>query len=98
MTELNLSREKLLALIESDDHQTIAKELIGIAFYEEDFEFAFKVITQCVSHSKENIRGNAMLCLGHLARIHKRIPETPTVDILRRGLADNSEYVRGQAY
>jgi len=38
-----------------------------------------------------------MLSLGHLARIHQNLDRAKVEPVIRRGLQDSSDYVRGQA-
>ena len=71
--------------------------IVAAALYEEDFNLVYDACVQLSEHSDEIVRGNAVLGLGHLARLFGRLgDEAPS--ILRRSLGDPSAYVRGQAY
>lgn len=85
-------------LIKSDQYDEIAKEIIGLAMYEEDYEFSLKMVISCSYHTNEIVRGNGVLCLGHLARVHRKLPKESTISILNNALKDDSDYVRGQAF
>ena len=93
-----MTKDEFEEFIKTGNAEEVAKQLIGLAFYEEDYDFALRMILLCTEHSDSNVRGNAILCLGHLARIHKRLPVDPIVSIVLNGIVDVDEYVRGQAY
>lgn len=74
----------------------VVRTLVSVAFYE-DSEFALDAILSYARSPNASIRGTAILCLGHLARIHGFLPKEPVCEIVRAGLRDQSEYVRGHA-
>lgn len=43
------------------------------------------------------MRGNALLGLAHIARIDVKLDEKVVMPLIRTGLEDDHEYVRGQA-
>ena len=45
-----------------------------------------------------SIRGNAVLGLGHIARIHRRLDESKVRPIIDAAIKDPSKYVRAHAY
>jgi len=54
----------------------------------------------CISlatHADRTVRGNALLGLGHIARVHRWLDPTRAHALIEGGLRDESEYVRGQA-
>jgi len=77
--------------------EEVERTLVSVAFHEENFDIALQAVLSCADSPNASIRGTAILCLGHLARIHGQLPEEPVTDIVRSGLRDRSEYVRGQA-
>jgi len=51
-----------------------------------------------LSHKKDpDIRGLAILGLGHIARVHRMLEKKSAIAAIRRGLKDSEEHVRGQA-
>jgi hypothetical protein len=64
-----------------------------------DLGAAFPIVTlpDIVNHQDPGVRGAAVLCLGHLARIHGRIPTEPTVPIIKKAMLDAEAWVRGRA-
>ncbi len=65
---------------------------------EEHPGYAEKVCRELAAHPNANVRGNAILGFGHLARTAGIIWKPKEVRALvEAGLADPDEYVRGQA-
>jgi hypothetical protein len=83
--------------IRVNNADVLAKTIIAAALYEEDFDVAYGACVQLSSHPEEIVRGNAILGLGHLARLFGHLGEEGAI-IVKRGLVDASSYVRGQAY
>ncbi|WP_440957431.1 hypothetical protein ACFELO_08950 [Oceanicaulis sp. LC35] len=55
------------------------------------------ICLQLAEHEDEYVRGNAVLALGHLARLTGELHETRVRKVLGEALEDDSEFVRGQA-
>jgi hypothetical protein len=87
----------LAEAIQANDSDVLAPMIIAAALYEEDFDSVYDACIKLSSHPDEIVRGNAILGLGHLARLFGRLGEEGP-SIVKRGLADESPYVRGQAY
>jgi hypothetical protein len=92
-----ISKEKVLSVIKSGVIEEVQRTLVDMVFFEEDFDFALNVVLGCASSASPEIRGTAILCLGHLARIHRAMPESPVVEIIRQGLLDPNPYVRSHS-
>jgi HEAT repeat protein len=92
-----ISKAEVQRILSLGASEEIEKTLVAVAFHEKDFEFALQSVLACAASADAGIRGTAILCLGHLARIHGRLPDDSAIDIVRAGLSDPSEYVRGQA-
>lgn len=89
--------QALVEAIEANDPNVLGPMIIGAALYEDDFDTVYDACLKLSSHPDEVVRGNAILGFGHLARLFGRLgDEAPS--IVRRGLVDDSDYVRGQAY
>lgn len=89
--------QALAEAIEANDPDVLAPMIIAAALYEDDFDMAYSACVKLSSHPDEVVRGNAILGLGHLARLFGRLGEEAPA-IVKHGLADESAYVRGQAY
>lgn len=62
-----------------------------------DCAWAEAICVRLASHPHFNVRGNAMLGFGHLARVNGRLDESVVKPILQAALDDEHDYVRGQA-
>lgn len=89
--------QALVEAIEANDPNVLGPMIIAAALYEDDFDVVYDACLKLSSHPDEVVRGNAILGFGHLARLFGRLrDEAPS--IVKRGLVDDSNYVRGQAY
>ena len=55
------------------------------------------ICLRLVSHSNPAVRGNAVLGLGHLARVARRLESEQCQHVIQCALSDPDPYVRGQA-
>jgi hypothetical protein len=63
-----------------------------------DRDWAVRFVMRFTRHEEPTVRGNAVLGIGHLARMHgKHLSRRITREILRTALADPDPYVRGHA-
>lgn len=71
--------------------------VVGVSLYSEDLASAEEFCLRCTQHPHHSVRGNAILGLAHLARRFRTISRPQSVDVVRCGLSDENEYVRGHA-
>lgn len=90
-------KQSLLDAIANDDVEALISMIIAAALYEDDFDFVQRACVELSSHADENVRGNAVLGFGHIARLFERL-SNEAIDIVRNHLDDPSDYVRGHAY
>ena len=90
-------QQLLREVINANDVDKLGRMIIGAALHEKDFGFVQRVCIELSSHSDEIVRGNAVLGLGHLARLFEQLGDE-AVGIVRDRLQDPSDYVRGQAH
>jgi len=83
-----------LARADVEGLQTIA---LSAALRIADWRWAQGVCLQLTRHSEPVIRGNAILGLGHLARIHRCLDRELVEPAIRSALIDSDEHVRSQA-
>jgi hypothetical protein len=77
----------------------LSRLIITIALYHEDFDFAFKSCLKLARHADSNVRGNAILGFGHLARRFGRLPLRRRVkSIIEEGIKEPGFDVSGQAW
>lgn len=88
---------EILNLINSEESDTKVKGLISLAYSADDRDFAQELMVRYSQHSNENIRGIAILCFGHIARIHRKINKKLVMPIILDGLNDKSQFVRGHS-
>lgn len=62
-----------------------------------DCEWAQEICISLTSHSHFNVRGNAILGLGHLARTCRWLDLSRVLPLVSAALEDEHEYVRGHA-
>jgi hypothetical protein len=60
--------------------------------------WAEKICLRLCEHPHFNVRGNAILGLGHTARTCRRLTLELSVPVIAEGLHDASEFVRDHAY
>ena len=68
-----ISREQALTAFASNEVEAICDALIRITYHDPDWHW---VQEQCVMFAEfpdVDVRGLAVTCLGHLARIHRRL-------------------------
>jgi hypothetical protein len=87
------------ALLDTTDSDApvLSVSIIAAALEEEDRELIEQACLRLSAHVDEEVRGNAILGLGHVARRFGQL-SSAAIETVKRGLADTSEYVRGQAH
>jgi hypothetical protein len=71
--------------------------ILSVALYSDDLNYAENFCVQLSNHEHFNVRGNAILGFGHLARIHGKLDENKIKPIVEKALTDENEFVRSQA-
>jgi hypothetical protein len=71
--------------------------LVGMNADASDFQWAQDICFKLASHADFNVRGNAILGLGHIARTCRKLDTGRAVPLVSGALADGHEYVRGHA-
>ncbi|REK77744.1 CPCC family cysteine-rich protein [Paenibacillus paeoniae] len=90
--------QEIINLIHSENPDTIVRGLLSIAINADDVEFLQDLMVQYSQHNNENIRGIAILCFGHIARIHRTVNKELIIPFINDALNDESKFVRGHAY
>lgn len=91
------TRDEVVAAIERDDPDVLLYAVLSAALHDEDPAWAARISLRLVAHPHWNVRGNALLALGHIARLHRWLPREEAQAALAAGLRDPEEYVRGKA-
>ena len=58
--------------------------LVGVAYHEQDFNYAFNIIKDHCFSANISLQGLAIECISHLARIHSFLPQEETIDIFSK--------------
>jgi hypothetical protein len=87
-------KQEVLKILKSGDSGAICNTLVAVAFHEEDLNFCIKVIVECLNHPDDNVKGLAVLCIGHLARIHGELPEDIVIPIMLKALKSKVKAVK----
>ena len=92
-----LGKTEIKAAILRDNPDELLYAVLSAALYSEDSAWAEDVCIRLAAHEHYNVRGNAILGFGHIARIHEKLDEVKVKPLIESALEDESEYVRGQA-
>lgn len=90
-----ITRRDAQAALSSRDPSQVCEALLGLAFHDPDWEWVESTCLDFSHHSDPAVRGVSATCLGHLARIHRRIHLLLVVPRLRAMLEDPA--IRGTA-
>jgi hypothetical protein len=88
ITPINRSQAELH--LKEGDIQHICETLVRLAYHESDIFWVQSLCLKFCSHSKMELRKVAITCLGHLARIHKKL-ELGLVNPILMSLLEDSE-------
>ncbi|HZG53863.1 MAG TPA: hypothetical protein VEZ40_17295 [Pyrinomonadaceae bacterium] len=91
------SKVEVEAAISRNDPDELLKAVISAALHSDDPGWAEDVCLRLAKHEHFNVRGNAILGFGHLARIHRRLDERRVKPLIETALREANDYVRGQA-
>ncbi len=92
-----MSRPEVEATLARDSPAEVRIAVLAAALHGEDRRWAEDICIRLSRHGDFNVRGNAMLGLAHLARIHRELDASKSLPVIQAGLLDEHEYVRGQA-
>ena len=86
----------MLISLDSNDSNVVVLALLSTAVNGDSYDLAVSSTSRCLSHHDKHIRGTAVECISHIARIWNNVP----VDFLSHvnlALNDSDEWVRGKA-
>jgi HEAT repeat len=66
-----MDRSELEKLIESGNTTAIVDGLLSAAYHDPDWRWVQDLCLRFLDHTDPNVRRNAALCLGYVARIHR---------------------------
>jgi hypothetical protein len=91
------SKAEVEAAISTDDPEELSYAVLSAALYADDREWAEGICLRLSDHAHFNVRGNAILGLGHIARIHGVLNELNAKPVIEAALKDENAYVKGHA-
>ena len=83
--------------IENDSTADLAQMVVSVSMSGEDIRWAESLCVRLARHNDRNVRGNAVLGFGHIARMHGKLVSSDAISLVTRALTDEDSYVRGQA-
>ncbi|HEY7183141.1 MAG TPA: hypothetical protein VIC84_17045 [Blastocatellia bacterium] len=69
----SISRSEAMVALGSGNPRDICKALVRLAFHDPDWEWVQSLCIELAEHSTVEVQLTAILCLGHLARIHRAL-------------------------
>ncbi len=100
MSESQLSwvgQRAVEAALERDDPVELMDLILEVAIDGTDRDFAENCCVRLARHRNPNVRGNAVLGFGHLARRFGRLDGRRVKRVVEIALHERSDYVRAQA-
>jgi hypothetical protein len=80
-----------------DQPDELSLAVLSAALYASDRAWAEDICIRLAQHHNENVRGNAILGFGHLARLHGELTQSRVQPLIEKALDDPSKYIRGHA-
>jgi HEAT repeat protein len=91
------TREEALEALASERPDRMVLALLSLAFGDEDGGFVEAICCRHARHAHVDVRGIAVECLGHLARLHEELDLAAAAPIVQAALHDDDEWVRMKA-
>jgi hypothetical protein len=93
----SLDRSAIEKAIIEGDIDVLMFAPLSVSLNGEDPEWAQDLCLRLARHSHFNIRGNAILGFGNIARLSGRLSEMTVKPIIEKALRDEDPFVRDQA-
>jgi hypothetical protein len=95
---LRLSKDDIHAALARNDPEELLLVPISVSMEHDDLLWSQALCVQLAKHGHYNVRGNAVLGFGHLARRFRNLDEEVVRPIIEQALVDSDSFVRGQAW
>jgi hypothetical protein len=93
----DISKEEAEHALRLDEPERLRRAVVSVALHAPDRDFAERFCVAASTHTNDEVRGNAILGFGHIARRFGVL--SPEIrGVIERGLSDPSEYVRGHSW
>jgi hypothetical protein len=77
-----ISRPDAMVVLGSGNPKDMCKALVRLAFHDPDLRWVESLCIELTKHSTVEVQSTAILCLGHLARLHKALDLEKVVPLL----------------
>jgi len=91
------SRSSIENALAADRPEDLWRAVIAVSMHDEDWKYAQDLCVRLSRHRHFNVRGNAVLGFGHIARVHQKLDREVVSPIIEAALKDEEEYVRDHA-
>lgn len=88
------SKDEVEAAILRNDPTELLYAVLSATLHSDDPVWTEGVCLRLAKHEHFNVRGNAILGFGHIARIHQQLDKKRVKPVIEAALKDESDYVR----
>ena len=92
------TKQDVEGVITRDDPAEVSYVPIVVSMHPPDPDWAHDICLRLVKHVHWNVRGNAILGFGHLARTTGQVDKDRVLPLVESALSDSNEFIRGQAH
>src|SRR5690349_17057152 len=92
------SHEQVEQALRDDNPEALRYAAVAISMYDRDWRYAQDLCVRLSSHPHVNVRGNAVLGFGHIARVHGQLDRALVQPIIEAAMRDPAGYVRGHGF
>src|SRR5438093_8813262 len=92
-----ISRDEALSAFATNQPEVICSTLVAIALHDSDRRWAQDKCFELARHPDAAVRQIAATCIGHVARIHRRLDLDAVTPVLNQLVSDTEVYVKGCA-
>ena len=89
------SRDAVAQALRDDEPDRLLRAVVAVAVYDADWRYAQDLCIRLSAHRDFNVRGNAVLGFGHIARVHRHLDRDLVQPIIQAALCDSNGYIRG---
>lgn len=89
------NRDYCIQQLETGESQAIVEALLSLAFHDPDWQFVQELLIKYSRSSIPDVRYMAILCFGHITRIHGKLDKERVMPILKAALEDPDWRIRG---
>jgi hypothetical protein len=92
-----LNQVQIDLAISRNEPDELSRAVLSAALYADNSQWAEDICVRLAGHENANVRGNAVLGFGHIARINRNLTESRVRPLIEDALRDEDAYVRDQA-